>query len=261
MKKSIKFIILLAIAGLFFGNNKVQSQIIYNYDYSKYKKVVRIGIYVSPKANLHTRLITDIAHYYEEEKASFDKALAMPIKDSPQYEINNRKVLEYQKMRSDSADVFERLFTGAASFISLNFNRSTSIDQKINFDDTMFIPSVKVEAIDNERAMEIIRRDTLDYFINIQNINSTKNGFYFNVAFKVSIQPKLKRLKPFVKNLVIPFINLQKSRDPFFYCSQPFECLQANSIYLLITTVTEKLYHDGYRKNDYESYKKEKGLK
>jgi len=34
----------------------------------KYKKVVRIGISYESEVTLHTRLITDIAHYYEKEK-------------------------------------------------------------------------------------------------------------------------------------------------------------------------------------------------
>ncbi|MBC7652626.1 MAG: hypothetical protein H7101_12850 [Deinococcales bacterium] len=254
LKKLIIFLSLLLLSSSGFN------QSLFNYDSSNFKKVVRIGIYISPKVNLHTRVITDIAHYYEEEKVIFDKGLSMPMKDSSEASLNNKKLDEYHKMRRDSADAFDRIFTSAAGFLNVSFNRSQSSYNSINYDDTLFIPFVKVESIKPLNANNIIKRDTLDYFINVQNFNSVQKGSYYNIAFLVTINPKDKTKKVISKTLIIPYINLQTKGFSFFSCDNCFECLVANTTYLFATTVAKKLYEDGFRKNDYASYKKEKAL-
>ena len=106
---------------------------------------MRIGIYVSPKANFHTKVITDIGHFYANTKAAYENEVIIAVKDTTSNKKQHVERANYQKLRYDSADAFDRLFSSAANFIAVEFNSAKSGNQKENINDTFILPLVKVE--------------------------------------------------------------------------------------------------------------------
>ncbi|MDI9365586.1 MAG: hypothetical protein QM541_11595 [Flavobacterium sp.] len=218
----------------------------FNYNSSIFKKVVRIGIYVSPKANFHTRVITDIGHFYANTKTAYEREIITAEKDTTNNKSQHIARANYQKLRYDSADAFDRLFSSAANFISVEFNSAKSSNQNVNTDDTLILPLVKVESLENINFSNVIQRDTLDCLIYVSNFNTIEVKPYYELEFTISISPTDKQKKASIKSMRIPFINQPRKDDIFFQGSTPFECLAANTIHDFLVVVTDKLYKDGY---------------
>lgn len=223
------------------------SQVFINRNVSSYKKIVRVGIYVSPKANLHTRVITDIGHFYANTKTAYEREIISAEKDTTAFKSEHVERAKYQKFSYDSADAFDRLFSSAANFIAVEFNSPKSGNQNVNLEDTLILPLVKVESLENINFSNVIQRDTLDYLIYVSNFNTIEVKPYYELEFTISIAPANKQKKSSVKTLRIPFVNQPRKDDIFFQGSTPFECLAANTIHDFLVVVTDKLYKDRYR--------------
>ena len=220
-------------------------------------KNVRIGIYVLPNVNLHSKLITDIAHYYAEEKKGLENGMLITSKDTSIYSSQRKAQAEFRKLRHDSVDLFERLFSNVASFTSLLINGNVLTVDTIKHNDTTFIPFAKVEEHTVQEISMIMMRDTLDYFIGIQNFNSIKNGSYYDIKFTLLIQPKLKTKGLLKKKVTISYTDKQTDPNSFLHCEKPFECLIANITGDCTKIIVSKLLRDGYCKKLYEEYKEE----
>jgi hypothetical protein len=225
--------------------------------YDSIKNKAKIGIYLSPKVTLHTKLITDIAHFYVAEEKRMEQDSIYKSKDTMRYKKDGDSFSKMQRVRHDTADVFDRVFFTSAIFIGLEFNKTYSGDEKIDYNDTLFMPFTKVEQVDKAAVTSIIKRDSLDYCITINNLHSIAKDSFYTIEFIVSIYPKENDRKVLIKKITIPFTDQQKKESIFFSCSVPFECLIANTVYLFNNLIIEKLYKDGYRKKRYEQYKKE----
>lgn len=220
-------------------------------------KNVRIGIYVAPYVNLHSKLITDIAHYYAEEKKDIENGILLASRDTASNSSQRKAQAEYRKLRHDSVDLLERLFTNVAGFTSLLINGNVSTTEKIKNNDTTFIPFAKVEEHTGEEISMIIMRDSLDYFIGIQDFNSIKKGSYYDIKFTLLIQPKLKTKGLLKKKVTISYTDKQTDPNSFLHCKKPFECLIANITGDCTKIIVSKLLRDGYCKKLYEEYKEE----
>ncbi|MBS1627720.1 MAG: hypothetical protein JSR09_09225 [Bacteroidetes bacterium] len=221
-------------------SNLVKAQ---DYDHSyKYKKIVRIGFSLEPKVSLHTKLITDIAHYYETEKILIDSTNAKSLRDT--LYAKNKAFYAFFKAKHDTANVFDRLFNNVCIFLSLAFNR-TLAPHEINYDDTLFI--FKIVNTSQPEQQGVFKKDSLDYLISIENFTSVQQTSYYNILFNLSIQSKKDKALQVIK-MNVPFTDQQKEYNMFFSCDKPFECLIANVTELTVKVIAERLYKDGFRK-------------
>ncbi len=222
-----------------------------------FKNKLRVGVYVSPKVCLHTKIITDIAHLYVQQDREFRESDLRRLKDTTKQNNINKSLYDHQRKRYDTADAFERLFTTALQFTSFSLNKSYSPNQDVNYNDTFFLPKIKIEQVKDSKVLDIIVRDTLDYLIRIQNLRSEESGTYFIVKYDLLIKPKLKSRSTEKKTLSLIFENIIKNPDSFLSgCSNPLECLIANSSETLCKVILGKIFSDGY----YPELKKPNGF-
>ena len=228
----------------FFFSKTIAQQEFKQYEY---KNKLRVGVYVSPKVCLHTKIITDIAHLYVEQEKSFENAAIQRAKDTSKNKNINKTFDEYQKKRFDSADAFDRLFTGAMQLISTGLNKSHFPNEVVNLNDTIFLPLVKVEQVDDARIGYVTQRDSLDYLVRIQNLESEESGEYYIVKYDLLIHPKLKNRKPVYKKILLSFENKITNGNSLLYgCNRPIDCFIANSSDTLGKAILGKIFSDGY---------------
>jgi hypothetical protein len=213
------------------------------YSNYKYKKVVSIGISIEPKVSLHTKLITDIAHYYETEKNWIDSGNTRNFRDTF-HAADNKLRIAYFKAKHDTTDAFNRLVNNVCVFLSLAFNRAGG-GNEINYNDTLFL--FKNVNIFNVKEQNIFKKDSLNYLISIKNFRSIQQASYYNIQFDLFIKSAEDKTSQVIK-MNIPFTDQQKEYSMFFSCDKPFECLIANLTEQTAKAISERLQKDGFRK-------------
>jgi len=222
-----------------------------------FKNKLRVGVYVSPKVCLHTKIITDIAHLYIQQDREIRESDSRRLQDTAKKDDINKPFYDYQRKRFDSADAFDRLFTSALQFTSLSLNKSYSPNQEINYNDTFYLPTIKIEEVNDSKVLDLIVRDTLDYLVRIQNLRSEESGIYFIVKYDLLIKPKLKSRSTVKTTLSLMFEDITKNPNSLLRgCRNPLECLIANSSETLCKVILGKIFSDGY----YPDLKKPNGF-
>ena len=164
-----------------------------------FENKINIGIYVEPKINLHTKLITDIAHFYVKEDIGINLKLTNARKGTSVFKDNIIANAIHRKNQHDTTDAFVRLFNTVAIFTILPINKALDSINQTLIKDTVFSPFVKMETVKNKEG--VFKRDSLDYLITVTNFSSMLVEDYFNISFKMEITSK-KNKKNSVKRSI-----------------------------------------------------------